>query len=168
MKKKEVVHIGTFTKPLGLKGNIKISIHTSDLKTFILFNQYLKVDGDPWIFDSLNIVKKKLIGKLINCNSRNCAEKLTGKKIFIDRKKLPKTDSNEYYILDLINCKVKTLSNRLLGTIVDINNFGAGNLINIKKNNGKKFYIPMNKENIVRIDINKKLVIVNPIEGIID
>ena len=49
-----------------------------------------------------------------------------------------------------------------------IDNFGAGDLIYLKKNNAKSYYIPMNSENIVKIDDDKKIIIVNPIKGMID
>ena len=121
-----------------------------------------------WNFQYLKINKNKLTGKLKKCNSINYAEKLNSKKIFIDKNNLPKTNKNQFYVFDLINCKVKTINNNLLGNIINIDNFGAGDLIKIKKTNNKSFYIPMNDENIVKVDIKKKLVIVNPIEGILD
>ena len=67
-----------------------------------------------------------------------------------------------------LQSKVKTINNKLLGNIINIDNFGASDLINIKKTNNKSFYIPMNKDNIVKVDIKKKLVIVNPIKGILN
>ena len=110
----------------------------------------------------------KLIGKLKKCNSIDCSEQLIGKKIFIDKNNLPKNRKNQFYIFDLINCEVKTSQNNLLGNIINIDNFGAGDLIKIKKTNNKSFYIPMNEENIVKVDIKKKLVIVNLIKGILN
>ena len=121
-----------------------------------------------WNFQYLKINKNKLTGKLIECNSINCAEKLNGKKIFIDINILPKNKKNQFYIFDLINCEVKTSKNILLGKIIDIDNFGAGDLIKIKKDNNKSFYIPMNEDNVVKVDLKKKLVIVNPIKGILN
>jgi len=41
-------------------------------------------------------------------------------------------------------------------------------LIYIKNKKNKNFFIPINNENIIKIDSNKKLVIVNPIKGILD
>ena len=68
----------------------------------------------------------------------------------------------------MINCEVKTSENILLGNIIDIDNFGAGDLIKIKKDNNKSFYIPMNEDNVAKVDLKKKLVIVNPIKGVLN
>ena len=169
MKKKQLLHIGTFGKPVGLKGEIKIIMHNLEFNTFKSLNTYL-LDEETmfWDFQYLKINNNKLTGKLKKCNSINCAEKLNRKKIFIDRNNLPNNEKNRFYIFDLINCKVITSKNSLLGNIINIDNFGAGDLIKIKKNNNKIFYIPMNEENIVKVDIKKKLVIVNPIKGILN
>ena len=169
MKKKQLLHIGTFSKPVGLKGENKIIMHNFEFRTFKSLCSYLiNEDAVLWDFHYLKINKNKLVGKIKKCNSINCAEKLIGKKIFVDKSNLPKNNKNQFYISDLINCKVKSLNKILLGNIIDIDNFGAGDLIKIKKSNNKSFYIPMNKDNIVKIDIQKKLVIVNPIKGILN
>ena len=168
MKKKQLFHIGTFGKPVGLKGEIKIIMHNLEFSTFKSLNTYLLDEESMfWDFQYLKINKNKLTGKLKKCNSINCAEKLNRKRIFIYRNNLPRNKKNQFYIFDLINCKVKTPKNNLLGNIINIDNFGAGDLIKIKKTNNKSFYIPMNEENIVKVDIKNKLVIVNPIKGIL-
>ena len=171
MKKKQLFHIGTFDKPVGLKGEIKIIMHNFEFNKFISksLSAYLVDEADVfWNFQYLKINNNKLTGKLEKCNSINCAEKLNGKKIFIDINHLPKNKKNQFYIFDLINCEVKTSKNILLGSIIDIDNFGAGDLIRIKKDNNKSFYIPMNEDNVVKVDLKKKLVIVNPVKGILN
>ena len=171
MKKKQLFHIGTFGKPVGLKGEIKIIMHNFEFNKFKSksISSYLVDEADVfWNFQYLKINKNKLTGKLKKCNSINCAEKLNGKKIFIDINNLPKNKKNQFYIFDLINCEVKTSKNNLLGNIINIDNFGAGDLIKIKKTNNKIFYIPMNEDNIVKVNIKKKLVIVKPIKGILN
>ena len=168
MKKKQLVHIGSFGQPLGLKGEVKIIVNTFEFNTIKSMSSYLINErGLIWNFQYLKIRKDKLIGKFHDCDSRNCVEKLNGKKIFIDKGNLPKIEKNQFYVFDLINCKVKTINNKLLGNIINIDNFGAGDLINVKKLNGDNFFIPFNKENLINVDINKKIVIVNPIKGIL-
>ena len=171
MKKKQLFYIGTFGKPVGLKGKIKIIMHNlefNEFKSKSLIPYLIDEANVFWNFQYLKINNNKLTGKLEKCNSINCAEKLNGKKIFIDINHLPKNKKNQFYIFDLINCEVKTSKNILLGSIIDIDNFGAGDLIRIKKDNNKSFYIPMNEDNVVKVDLKKKLVIVNPVKGILN
>ena len=169
MKKIHLVHIGSFGSSVGLKGEIKITIHFFEYEILKnLISYMLDEKNRIWNFQYLKTRNNKLIGKLQECDSINCAEKLKGRKIFIDKDNIPKVKKNHFYIFDLIDCEVKTSNNKLLGNIINIDNFGAGDLINIKKTNDKSFYIPMNEDNIINIDINKKIVIVNPIKGMLD
>ena len=53
-----------------------------------------------------------------------------------------------------------------LGNIISVDNFGAGDLLETiyKK---KKFYIPFD-DNVLSVDLEKKIILVDPIKGIID
>ena len=92
-----------------------------------------------WDFQLLKILKGNLVGILKNHTSRTSVEQLNGKKIFADKKKLPKTKPGEFYIFDLINCKVQLRNNKVVGHINKIDNFGAGDLLSVKPTKGKRF-----------------------------
>ena len=66
----------------------------------------------------------------------------------------------------MIGCQVFSKNNIQIGIVINVDNFGAGDLLEVKKNN-KKIYIPMNQENLVSIEIKKQKIMVDPIEGII-
>ena len=169
MDKKGLVHVGTFGQPQGLKGDIKINIFTLSLESFQMLKSFFMEDElSSLIFTSLRKIGKKNIGSIEGCKDRNAALKFKGKHIFAFRKNFPKTNNNEYYVLDLIGCKVINMKKESLGNIIDIKNFGAGNLMEIKNNSKKTFYIPMNKDNLINVDINKKKILVNPIKGLLE
>ena len=166
--KKDIVHIGKFGKPLGLKGEIKIIMNIDSINLFKKIDPYLDYQGKHiWTFEYLKIYDKKLIGKLQNCNSRNCVEKFCGKSIYAKKKNFPKIKKNEYYIHDLVECRVININKKNIGKIKNIENYGAGNLINIVKTNGDNIYIPMNDDNIHKINLKEKIIIINPIKGIL-
>jgi 16S rRNA processing protein RimM len=111
--------------------------------------------------------QKKCVAKLLHCKSRSEAEDLKNQKIYTSKENFPSTKDNEYYVSDLVDCKIRHNNGNDLGKVTDVNNFGAGDLLEIAYNN-KKIYIPMNKENIVSVDIENKVIVVDPIKGIID
>ena len=169
MNNKNLVHIGTFGQPRGLKGEIKIIMFISSFESFKKLQQYLKVDGKTeWHFVKFRHVGNKLIAMLEGCQDRDAALALKGKKIYSSRKNFPKTKSYEYYAIDLIGCKVKNIENQNLGVVVNIQNFGASDLMEVKNNFQKIFYIPMNDGNVVNVDTRKKMIIVNPMAGVLE
>ena len=169
MNKKELVHVGTFGQPQGLKGDIKINIFTLSFESFQMLKSLYMEDGiSSLIFTSLRKIGKKNIGSIEGCKDRDAALKFNGKHIFAFRENFPKTNNDEYYVVDLIGCEVINVKQESLGKIIDIKNFGAGDLIEIINNGKKTFYIPMNEENLINVDIDKKKILVNPIKGLLD
>ena len=71
-------------------------------------------------------------------------------------------------MLDLIGCEVINMEKECLGKVIDIKNFGAGDLMEIINNGNKTIYIPMNEDNLINVDIDKKKILVNPIKGLLD
>jgi 16S rRNA processing protein RimM len=164
MKKKDLVYVGIFGQPQGLKGNIKLNIFTSSFESFKSLNKYfLEKEDKELFFTSFSNVGKRYICSLAGCENRDEANAFNGKKIFSLRKNFPEIDKNEYYILDLIGCKVI-----ILGHVVDVKNFGAGDLLEIQNTEKKIFHIPMNNENLSKVEIEKKIITVDPLKGLLD
>ena len=167
MKKTELIHIGTFGRPIGLKGQIKINILTSSFDFFKRMKYYVSEDYTHiWEFEEIITKNNQTIAKIKNYNNIEEVKILTGNKIFTKLNKFPKTKKNQYYVRDLIGCQVFSKNNIQIGIVINVDNFGAGDLLEVKKNN-KKIYIPMNQENLVSIEIKKQKIMVDPIEGII-
>ena len=168
MSKSSLVHVGTFGSPIGLKGEIKVIMLTSSFESFKMLKVYLNEDAsEKWNFTKMRIINKKLIVHPQNCNNREDAGKFHGKKIFSQSSNFPKINKNEYYFNDLIGCSIFMLNCKKIGNVVNVEDFGAGDLLETRIHN-KTFYIPMNKDNLVSVNLDKKEIIVNPIKGIID
>ena len=168
MSKSNFVHVGTFGAAIGLKGEIKINLLTTNLEVFTSLKRYYNFDqSTEWKFDFIKMRNDKCVALPSHCKKRDDAENLKNQKIFSSKDKFPKTKSNEYYVDDLIGCKVVHKNQTVIGNVINVDNFGAGDLleINFKKN---KIYIPLNDDNVISVDIENKNILVNPIKGIID
>ena len=160
--------MGTFGSPIGLKGEIKVKMLTSSFEFFKMLKVYLNEDAsETWNFVKMRILNNKLIIHPQDCNNRDDAEKFRGKKIFSQSSNFPKTNKGEYYVRDLIGFRVIMINGKKIGNVMSVKNFGASDLLETKINN-KTFYIPMNKDNLVSVDMDKKKIIVNLLKGIID
>ena len=169
MKKNDLVHVGTFGQPQGLKGDIKINILTSSFESFKILKNYFMEDGKTiFHFIALRKIGKKNIASLEGCEDRNTALDYKGIHIFSSKENFSKISEDEYYVIDLIGCDVLNVEKESLGIVVDIKNFGAGDLIEITTVNKKNFYIPMNDDNLVSVNIIEKKIIVNPMKGLLD
>ena len=92
-------------------------------------------------------------------NSREEAEVLKKKDVFIDSNQLNKLGVENWYHSDLIGLSVETPKGDLIGEIRAIYNFGAGDVIEIKLISGKVEMIPFTKDFVIDVKINSKLII---------
>ena len=160
--------MGTFGAAIGLKGEIKINLLTSNFAVFKSLDRYYNFDqSTEWKFDFIKMRNEKCVALPSHCRNRDDAENLKNQKIFAPKEKFPKTKSNEYYADDLIGSKVVHKNGNFIGNVISVDNFGAGDLIEtIYK--GNNIYIPLNDENVLSVNVENKKIIVKPIKGIIN
>lgn len=73
---------------------------------------------------------------------RGAAEALRGSLLTVPREALPALDEGEYYHADLIGLACVDNAGAPLGTVVAVENFGAGDLLEIETPDGKRALIP--------------------------
>tara|TARA_B100000579_G_scaffold106783_1_gene85059 strand:- start:298 stop:804 length:507 start_codon:yes stop_codon:yes gene_type:complete len=168
LNKSNFIHVGTFGPPVGLKGEIKVNLLTSSFEFFKNLKIYYGDNFlDKYIFDNMRATNNKVIVHLENFFTRTDVEKLKGKKIFSKSTSFPKTEKNQYYFKDLIGCSVNLLDGNIIGEVISVDNFGAGDLIEVKMNR-RKIYIPLDKDNLISVNIESKEILVNPIKGVLN
>ncbi len=168
MSNENKVLVGQFGSPVGLKGDIKVNIMTSTFEVFKKLETFSNFDESiKWKFEKISMRNNKCVVHIENFFSQEDALKLKGQKIYSNKRYFPDIEKNQYYIYDLIGCKLILGKNKIIGEVIDVKNFGAGDLLEVKLNN-KTSLIPFNKENVISVIIDKKEIIANPIEGILD
>jgi len=98
------------------------------------------------------------IARFAQCLDRNGAESLRGTALTVPRSTLPPLGEGEYYHADLIGLPAVSDEGASLGTCVAVDNFGAGDVIEVRRPDGKSFMVPMRAEAVPDWD-GKRLVI---------
>jgi 16S rRNA processing protein RimM len=120
----------------GIGGEVKLKFFTDDLTPYKSFN-----DGA--------LTLKSLrgnIARFAEIPDRTAAERLRGTALTIPRSALPPLADGEYYHADLVGLPCVTPEGAPLGEVVAVENFGAGDVIEIAKPDGKTFMVPMRSE----------------------
>ncbi|MWV28272.1 ribosome maturation factor RimM [Aurantiacibacter rhizosphaerae] len=91
------------------------------------------------------------IARLAEVDSRSAAEKLRGTTLTVPREALPPLPEGEYYHADIIGLAAVSTTKEPLGTVIAVQNFGAGDVIEIQRPEqdgkpGKTFMVPMRVE----------------------
>jgi 16S rRNA processing protein RimM len=86
------------------------------------------------------------IARLSGVADRTAAEALRGTVLTVPRSALPPLGEGEYYYADLIGLCAVSTDGETLGVCVAVENFGAGDVIEIEKPDGERFMVPMKAE----------------------
>lgn len=105
-------------------------------------------------FNDSSLTVKKLrddgkggaIASFAEVADRTAAEKLRGTALTVPRAALPPLAEGEYYHADLIGLLCVSTTGETLGECVAVENFGAGDVLEIRRPEGKTFMVPMKPE----------------------
>jgi 16S rRNA processing protein RimM len=73
---------------------------------------------------------------------RSAAEALRGQLVTIPRSALPPLEEGEYYHADLLGLPCESAAGEPLGTVVAVENFGAGDILEIERPAGRRAMVP--------------------------
>lgn len=160
---KKRVCIGKIAGAHGVKGLVKIKPFCDDIT---LLNGKLFTDETTDKICEIEIKSnagKHLLAKVMGITSREEAEKCKD-MLYITRETLPETDdNNEFYVVDLIGLAVYE-NKEEIGIIATVENFGAGDLMEVKPQSGTAYYIPFQDDYIENIDLENKVITLQNIE----
>ena len=111
---------------------------------------------------------KRIVFKFADYDSIDEAKELAGFQLAIpasDRIELPK---DQFYEWELAGCRVETIQGEPIGVVREVMRTGGVEILVVAGAAGKEFLIPMAKEICVDIDISKKLIRVDPPEGLLE
>lgn len=155
-KAKDLISLGFVARPHGIKGEILFIPYNPNCST-LKKNLKVLIDGKNFKILRLKRYKKGSLILFSEINTRNDAEALKGKEIFVKKDSLPKLNEDEYYHCDIINCMVISDDKGFIGVVEEIMTTSVDILV-VK---GKKEYlIPVTDEYIKNINTEEKVITV--------
>jgi len=134
----------------GVTGEVRLKLFgegVASLKRYRAFNdsaltvQKLREDG-----------KGGAVARFAQVTDRNGAEALRGTLLTVPRSEMPPLAEGEYYYADLIGLPCISTAGEALGTCNAVENFGAGDVLEVRRENGKTFMVPMRPEAVLEWD----------------
>lgn len=83
------------------------------------------------------------VARFAEITDRTAAEAMRGTELTVPRSALPPLGEGEYYHVDLIGLPCTSNNGEVLGRICAVENFGAGDILEIERENGKRFMVPI-------------------------
>lgn len=166
----ELLLIGQFTMPHGVRGQMKLHAitdqpaHLGRVKT-IFVGEALK----PYKLQRAAEHKAgTMIVTLVEVTTRDEAETLRGKEVYIRQQDAAPLADDEYFLHDLPGLRVETVAGELLGSVKEVIETGANEVLVVIRPEGGEVLIPMIKDVVKQLDIAAGLIVIDPLPGLLD
>ncbi len=161
--------VGIVGAPHGVRGDVRIKPYTSDPLALKAYGPLESEDGrQSFKIISARLQGDMLVAKLDGVSDRDRAATLTNTRLFVPRERLPAPDEGEYYHSDLIGLRVEDEAGNDIGTVVAVDDFGAGDLLDIARSGAPSFHIPFTDEFVPVVDVSGGRIVIAPPEGLLD
>jgi 16S rRNA processing protein RimM len=169
-----MVIMGRIAAAHGIRGWVKIQPYTEYLDSLLDYRTWwIGHEQGPWRaveVQQCEAHNKTLAAQLPDCPDRSAAEKLKGLLIAVPRSSLPQQTGDEYYWSDLIGLAVVNEAGVQLGTVANLLETGANQVLSVKPlldktktgsskaETGGEILIPFVATAIKQVDVKNKII----------
>ena len=154
--------LGRIVGAHGIRGEVLIHAYTSAPKDIGAYGP-LTDAGAKRSFE-IAIVRttpRGVVARIAGIADRNAAEALKGVELYVGRDRLPAAEEGEFYHADLIGLAAVDPVGKAIGEIVAVQNYGAGDLLEIRlAGSAKTELIPFTETAVPQIDIAARRAVV--------
>ena len=168
--KNNFVSVGKILNFHGVKGEAKFG-YSKNREEFLskLKKVYIQVDNDykEFTISYLKFTPKCAIIKFKGIDSLNDILEYKGSVVFAEEMVVRENlEEDEFLIDELVGLNVYDGEERV-GAVVGVSNNGASDLLSVKTNSKNVCLVPFVKAIVLSIDIKKKRIQINNIEGLL-
>jgi 16S rRNA processing protein RimM len=162
----KLVLIGRVAGAFGVRGEVRITAFGDDPMALLTYRHLKRKDGSPaFTLLSGRAAKGELIAKTEPLLVKEAIDALRGLELYVDRDQLPPPDEDEFYLTDLIGLRAETPEGEALGVVIAVQNFGAGDILEIEPADGAAFYLPFTRDAVPDVRIAEGMIVaVRPVE----
>jgi 16S rRNA processing protein RimM len=148
----------------GLKGEVRLWSFTQEPPAFANYGALETEDGlRKLAVETARFAKDHFVAKFAGIDDRSAAEALRNVKLYVAREKLPEAeDDGTFYHTDLIGLSVVTRDKEAFGEIIGVQNFGAGDILEIRRGDGSTLMLPFTQAAVPEIDLAGGTIVVDP------
>lgn len=166
------VCLGVIVGAHGVRGLVRVKSFTEVPEGIAAYGPVGTKDGARhFAIEAKGMVKDLVLCRLEGIADRDAAEALRGTELHVPRERLPETAGEEegWYHADLAGCQAVGSDGRVYGRVVGVQNFGAGDLLDISPEaGGETVLMGFTDENVLEVDIHGRRIVIDPPLGTFD
>lgn len=169
----QFVLLGVIVGAHGIRGQLRIRSFTGEPAAIFGYGALLGKRRDTEAGRSLTLRpvgtakggKPKgevVLATLDGVADRTAAEALKGLRLYVSRDALPALEEDEFYHADLIGLVVDQVAGGQLGTVKAVHDFGAGDVLEVTREEGGTVFLPFTMAVVPVVDIAGGRLVADP------
>ena len=160
------VVVGAIAGAHGVRGDVRVKSFTSEPKACFAYGPLLDADGRIIVeANSVRAAKNHFIVAPKVPREKEEWDAMKGVLLHVPRTAFPQTTEDEFYITDLVGLDVYTGGDKAVGTVKAVQNFGAGDIVEISLNeHDGSVLVPFTRIDVPRVDLETGRIVVTTLE----
>ena len=165
--------VGIMVGAHGVRGLVKVKTFTEDPADVAAYGPVGDKSGKRrWTLQVTGPAPGKsdvVLVRVEGVTDRDAAQALHGTELYVERSALPALAEEEtFYHADLIGLRVEDRDGRALGSVTAVENYGAGDLLEVEAPDGKSLLLAFTKAAVPLVDLaGGRLVAAPPAEIVV-
>lgn len=169
MKTGPRVLVAQIGAPHGVKGEVRLRVFTEEPEALLGYNPLQTENGRSLTVRRLQPAKGMFVASIDGVSDRDAAAMLTNARLYVPRERLPEPENEAWYHVDLIGLAALHVDGRRLGEVVAVQDFGAGDLLEIRLEGTRRtVFVPFTKQTVPLVDVAGGRVEIDPPPGLMD
>ena len=159
--------LGAIVAAHGVKGLVKVACFTAEPTAITTYGPLTDDSGKrQFKLELIGPTKGGVLARIPGIADRDAAEALKGIRLYVPRDALPATEEEEYYHADLVGLAAHWTDGTVLGRVIAVLNYGAGDVLEIARETGPTLMVPFTREAVPLVDLAARSLSVAPLPGL--
>lgn len=153
----------------GVRGAVRLKLALEEPGTLLALGPLTLEDGAQVTLSDVTVTKNQVSARMEGVTSREQAQALKGTKLYADPSRLPAPAEDEYYYRDLAGLTVLQLGGLVIGRVEAVQDYGAGDLLEIRVDGRKDtVLLPFTEDYVPQVEVAEGFLVIDPPDGWIE
>jgi len=167
-----LITVARIARARGLRGELVADLLTDFPERFASRDSVVALfpngEREPLKIEEHWFQRDRIVLKFAGYDTIEAAKTLVGCQLAIPESERVTLSDGEFYDWELAGCRIETVSGETLGNVREVMRAGGVEMLVVANESGRESLIPMARDICVEIDVERKLIRVDPPEGLLE
>jgi len=146
--------MGVIGRPHGVRGLVRLHSYADDLTAYgPLADEAGRLHAVRWAGEGIAEITVIDGDAHSRVSDRQAAARLTNRRLYVERSRLPPTAADEFYLADLVGLAAFGPDGTALGRVIAVHDYGAGATLELERGGTPPLLVPFTRICVPEVDV---------------